>query len=98
VIPGPASYQRSTRSARSVFQRLGSPTGSGKGNASAWASVPSSSQVPSACRHHVDRVARALVRRRARVAQVVEAAEDVVVMAGREPEGEEVRVRHLAGG
>ncbi len=96
----PRSYQRSTRSARSVFHRLGSPTDSLNGKASASSYARSSSHRPSACCRLFDDmqgIADARVGLETGGPEVVERTENVVVVAGRERELQERRIRDLAG-
>ena len=98
--PGDPSYQRSTRRARSVFQRLGvpSPSSSAKWTAPGW--VFSSNQVPSGCcLLRTSSIASSIRSSGASPAgaEVVERAQHVVVPARRERELQVAGDDDLAG-
>ena len=97
--PPDRSYQRRTRSARSVFHRLGrpSPSSSTKWTLPGW--VFSSSHVPSGCcldRSNSHRLVHPRVRRIAGRSEVLQGAQHVVVPAGRKRELQPGRVDDLA--
>ena len=102
ITPGQPfpSHQSSTRSARSVFQRLGAPTPSSRSKWTRPGWMRSSSHRPSGCRlrpHDLDGLGHPRVRVGARRPEVVERAQHVVVPVVRERELEVRRIDDLAG-
>ena len=99
--PGHAMpYQRRTRSARSVFQRLALPTAVSISNGICSGCRRLSGQRPfwwRRCNHDFDGLADAAVGFDSRVPQIIESAQDIVVPKRREREAEPAFVDDFAG-